>query len=166
MDRKLCGKKEKLLVRSNFSFSHSVFKRLLMQTRKNQGLFGKGLSFQKKKKKRRLTGSNIFYPCPLKRVLNLFAKSINPNMAQKVSPSLNILLSINDLRYFYPEDVFFFSESVISVISVVIRETTLTISNSTGDLDYSTVVISKYPISIVDPPPSQLVTLSEGNLKY
>ena len=36
--------KEKLLVTSNFSFSHSVFKRLLLQTRKNQGLFGKGLT--------------------------------------------------------------------------------------------------------------------------
>ena len=32
--------KEKLL---NFSFSHSVFNRLLLQTRKNQGLFRKGL---------------------------------------------------------------------------------------------------------------------------
>ena len=32
--------KEKLLVTSNFSFSHSVFKRLALQTRKNQGLFG------------------------------------------------------------------------------------------------------------------------------
>ena len=28
---------------SNFSFSHGVFKRLVLQTRKNQGLFGKGL---------------------------------------------------------------------------------------------------------------------------
>ena len=28
-----------------FSFSHSVFKRLVLQTRKNQGLFGKGLTF-------------------------------------------------------------------------------------------------------------------------
>ena len=28
---------------SNFSFFYSVFKRLLLQTRKNQGLFGKGL---------------------------------------------------------------------------------------------------------------------------
>ena len=36
--------KEKLLVTSNFYFSRSVFKRLLLQTRKNQGLFGKGLS--------------------------------------------------------------------------------------------------------------------------
>ena len=35
--------KEKLLVTSNFSFSHCVFKRLVQQTHKNQGLFGKGL---------------------------------------------------------------------------------------------------------------------------
>ena len=33
-----------LLVTSNFSFSHSVFKRLILQTYENQGLFGKGLS--------------------------------------------------------------------------------------------------------------------------
>ena len=43
--RKQCGKKEKLLAPSNFSFSHSVFKRLLLQTRKNQGLFGKMLKW-------------------------------------------------------------------------------------------------------------------------
>ena len=36
--------KEKLLVVSNFSFSHSVFKRLVLQTHKNQRLFGKGLN--------------------------------------------------------------------------------------------------------------------------
>ena len=35
---------EKLLVMSNFSFSHNVFKRLVLQTRKNLGLFGKELS--------------------------------------------------------------------------------------------------------------------------
>ena len=35
--------KEKLLVTNNFSFSHSVFKRLVLQTLENQGLFGKGL---------------------------------------------------------------------------------------------------------------------------
>ena len=39
--KKHCGKK-KLLVMSNFSFSHKVFKRLVLQTRKKQGLFGKG----------------------------------------------------------------------------------------------------------------------------
>ena len=36
--------KEKLLVMSNFSFSQSAFKRLVLQTRKNQGLFGKELT--------------------------------------------------------------------------------------------------------------------------
>ena len=41
---KTLREKEKLLVTSNFSFPHSVFKRLVMQTRKNQGLFGKGLT--------------------------------------------------------------------------------------------------------------------------
>ena len=32
-----------MLVTSNFSFSHSVFKRLVLQTHKKQGLFGNGL---------------------------------------------------------------------------------------------------------------------------
>ena len=42
--KKTLWEKEKLLVTSNFSFSRSVFKRLVLQTRKNQGLFGKGLT--------------------------------------------------------------------------------------------------------------------------
>ena len=41
--RKTLLEKEKLLVTSNFSYSHSVFKRLVLKTGKNQGLFGKGL---------------------------------------------------------------------------------------------------------------------------
>ena len=41
--KKTLWKKEKLLVLSNFSFFHSVFKGLVLQTCKNQGLFGKGL---------------------------------------------------------------------------------------------------------------------------
>ena len=43
-DRKHCGKRRNLLVTSNFSFSHCVFYRLVLQTSRNQGLFGKGLS--------------------------------------------------------------------------------------------------------------------------
>ena len=35
---------------SNFSFSHSVFKSLVLHTRKNQGLFGKGLIVNVNKK--------------------------------------------------------------------------------------------------------------------
>ena len=42
--QKTLWEKEKLLVTSNFSFSHSVFKGLVLQTCKNQGLFGKGLT--------------------------------------------------------------------------------------------------------------------------
>ena len=34
----------KVFQTSNFSFSYSVFKRLALQTRKNQGLFGKSLT--------------------------------------------------------------------------------------------------------------------------
>ena len=41
LDRKYCEKK-KLLVA--ISFPHCVFKRLVMQTHKNQSLFGKGLT--------------------------------------------------------------------------------------------------------------------------
>ena len=40
---KTLWEKEKLLVTSNFSFSHSVFNRLVLQTRKNKDLFEKGL---------------------------------------------------------------------------------------------------------------------------
>ena len=42
-----CGEKEKLLVTSNFSFSHSVFEGLLLQTLKNKSLFGNGLMDKK-----------------------------------------------------------------------------------------------------------------------
>ena len=52
---KTLWEKEKLLIRSNFSFSHSVFKRLVLQTCKNQGLFGKGLY--------RYHGGHCTYPC-------------------------------------------------------------------------------------------------------
>ena len=41
---KTLWEKGKLLVASNFSFSRCVFKRVLLQTRKNKGLFGKGLT--------------------------------------------------------------------------------------------------------------------------
>ena len=44
---KTLWEKGKLLVTSNFCFSHSVFKRLEMQTRKIKGLFGKGLNLYK-----------------------------------------------------------------------------------------------------------------------
>ena len=41
--KKTQWEKEKFLVTSNFSFSHIVFNKLILQTRKNQELFEKGL---------------------------------------------------------------------------------------------------------------------------
>ena len=38
-------KLDELLVTSNFSFSHSVFKRLVLQTRKKQGLVWERVTF-------------------------------------------------------------------------------------------------------------------------
>ena len=48
--KKTMWEKEKLLVTSNFSFNPSVFRRLLLQTHENQGLFGKGLNLFPKDK--------------------------------------------------------------------------------------------------------------------
>ena len=42
------SKKLENTVTSNFSFSFSGFKRLILQTRENQGLFGKGLNTVKR----------------------------------------------------------------------------------------------------------------------
>ena len=42
MGRKPCGKRRNCSLQAISPFSHSVFKRLVWQTRKNQGLFGKG----------------------------------------------------------------------------------------------------------------------------
>ena len=50
MGRKHCGKRRNCSLfpqlTSNSTFSHSVFKRLVLQTRKNEGLFGKGLMIE------------------------------------------------------------------------------------------------------------------------
>ena len=43
MGKTTLQEKEKLLVSTNFSFSHSGFKGLVLQTCKNHSLFGKGL---------------------------------------------------------------------------------------------------------------------------
>ena len=61
---KTLWEKETLLVTSNVSFSRSVFKRLVLQTRKNQGLLGKGLK-QRETNNRKLkwetTSSHFHY---------------------------------------------------------------------------------------------------------
>ena len=58
-----------LLVTSNFSFSHSVFERLILQTCKKQGLFGIGFTNKvqhaekKWKKKAYVTENFCLYRC-------------------------------------------------------------------------------------------------------
>ena len=65
--------KEKLLITSNFSFSHSIFRRLGLQTPKNQGLFGKSegsftfMKFWMKTFEEILKGSLLFQPLSLYR---------------------------------------------------------------------------------------------------
>ena len=44
--KKTLWEKEKLLITSNFPYTHNVFKRHILQTGKNKGLFGKGLNCQ------------------------------------------------------------------------------------------------------------------------
>ena len=52
--------KENLLVTSNHSFSHRVFKRIVPRTRKNASFFGKELKHKMKKKKRQIADkSNV-----------------------------------------------------------------------------------------------------------
>ena len=44
--RKHCGKRRNCSLRAISSFPHNVFNRLVLQTRKNKGLFGKGLRWK------------------------------------------------------------------------------------------------------------------------
>ena len=61
MGRKHCGKRRNCSLRAISPFPHSVFKRLVLQTRKNQGLFGKGLNYIEPQKKRRNFNNSIRY---------------------------------------------------------------------------------------------------------
>ena len=58
--------KGELFVMSNFSFSHSVFKRLVLHTCKNQGLFGKGLKHLNKHEINSLPNNKILDQSNLK----------------------------------------------------------------------------------------------------
>ena len=68
--QKTLWEKEKLLVVTNFFFSYSVFKQLLLQTRKNQGSCEKGLPTSRKKptdyivEKREFDGNQHFLLFP------------------------------------------------------------------------------------------------------
>ena len=76
--------KEKLLVTSNFSFFHSVFNRLLLQTLNNQGLFGKGL----RKLDRNDAAMALFRDCsknfiPIKNVVAIAVETIKEFSSSK-----------------------------------------------------------------------------------
>ena len=62
--------KEKLLVPSNFSFSHNVLKKRVLQTHKNQGFFGKGLKNKHKIPLINPLPHNANFLRPLERVNN------------------------------------------------------------------------------------------------
>ena len=64
---KTMREKEKLLVTSYFSFSHSVFKILVLQTRKNQGMFWKGLTFSETSPGFCVSVDQVFWKCCGKR---------------------------------------------------------------------------------------------------
>ena len=66
--RKHCGKM------SNFSFSHSVFKGPVLKTRKNQGLFGKGL----KRENSFWDGKKTWWEKEKMLVTSIFSFSLNP----------------------------------------------------------------------------------------
>ena len=56
---------------SKFSFSHGVFKRLVLQTRKNQGFFRKGLYVLKGTEQFANAYENIEFPKTVVKLLNL-----------------------------------------------------------------------------------------------
>ena len=74
--QKTLWEKEKLLDTSNFSFSHSVFKRLVRQTRKNKGLFGKGVNPFPNKPLFLLSGVQVFWKYCGKRRSSRFPQCI------------------------------------------------------------------------------------------
>ena len=74
----------------DFSFSHRVFKRLMLQTPKNQGLFGKGLN------QKRL---DLYYPV----VLNSFYDpGLNCSLSMRRSASMFTNQSRKESLYFSP----------------------------------------------------------------
>ena len=86
--RKHCGENEKLLVTNNFCFSPSVFNRLVLQTRKNQGSFGKGLKQAKSlhgyKSESESLLTYTYETCSVKRGLNAFAEKVSTNVSLRI----------------------------------------------------------------------------------
>ena len=83
---------EKLLVTSNFSFSHNVFKRLVPQTRKNKGLFGKDLTTPRKN--------------PLENIMRNGENSVNQHFS-----SFPAMFSTHSIPHFCFLDIFIISSA-------------------------------------------------------
>ena len=67
---------------SNFSFYHSVFKSLVQQTRKNQGLFGKGLNLKNRYEHFQITDDGV------KSIVKLFGSKSKLNSLNVSSNSI------------------------------------------------------------------------------
>ena len=92
--------KEKLLVKSNFSYFRSVFKRRALQTRKNQGLFGKGL--------KRRSEYAIGMLCCIKPLLHRYSFSHINNR--------QLLKTLQENKKLIVRSNFFFSHNVVNSI--------------------------------------------------
>ena len=58
---KLLWDKKKLLIKSNFSYSHRISRLIILQTNKNQGLLMKGLDLVQYRSENNLTTNTIDY---------------------------------------------------------------------------------------------------------
>ena len=71
-EKKTLWEKEKLLVTSNFSFSHSVLEKLVLQTREKPGLFGKDLTLFQTSPGFYLSRRSSLFPQRFRPVSNIF----------------------------------------------------------------------------------------------
>ena len=76
---------------SNISFSHGVFKRLILQTRKNQGLFGKGLKHCVQRKE---CWEPVFSPYPA-----MFSPVSKTNFIIRFSYNLSSVNALNSEKF-------------------------------------------------------------------
>ena len=102
--KKTPWEKEKLLVTSNFSFSHSVFKRVVSQGRQKVSLSGNGLS---------LTSTFIYlinFVVIEKILFNLLFKEISvTSFPISVSKQISIKMkNLEPLRYYVRHQLFYF----------------------------------------------------------
>ena len=87
---KMVESSPKWYVTINFSFSHSVFNRLVLQTRKNQGLFGKGLTMPDPDIQILIV--LLFNPFPDMQILGFSNSASNKDMMSKIWKNGNTII--------------------------------------------------------------------------